>query len=306
MSSKKVAANAKGAASRPKRPAKNSKPAMPRKLPLINMFSGHARALVEAANAGSDTHGTGNIAESGGPFEKRLLKLFRDALPSFVDVASGYFMDKDWTLSSQVDFMLCDSNERLQLPPSPDLQQHYVPFTSLHILGQLKNSATKSNIQSALSQVAQNLKHVAEMRELHKGDRINGRYREQPLSVVVFGKGGSAKEVEDVLKDTEGPKPTYVLLIEKGIIFARPRPHFSEPAIPFDAYRFNGDLVECYFPNAKADQAGHALLWVFFALLAKINWDYGNNAAFGPMVHKVADDFPLLPVKAPSSILVQY
>src|SRR5476651_2480743 len=90
-----------------------------------------------------------------------------------------------------------------------------------------------------------------------------------------------------------GPKPTYILLIEKGIIFAGPHPHINESYLPFDAYRHNGKLTQCRVAGKSSEASGRALLWIFFAILWKINLDHGNNKALGPLVDKVARDFPL-------------
>src|SRR5471032_25328 len=276
----------------PRAPKKIKNPKAPptRKLPLVKMFCDHASNLVAAAESGADAHGTGNIAESGGPFEKRFLKLFADALSPSVRATSGYFMDKDWTLSKQADFMLCDNSEWLHLPPSPDLAQNYVPLTSLHVFGQLKNSATKALISYALKQVSENLAQAKTMSVLHAEDRLHAEVRGPALSVVVFARGGNPSHVDAALQAMTGPKPTYILLIEKGIIFAGPHPHINESYLPFDAYRHNGKLTQCRVAGKSSEASGRALLWIFFAILWKINLDHGNNKALGPLVDKVARD----------------
>jgi hypothetical protein len=121
-----------------------------RKLDLLDTFSGHAKALVAAAEDGARVHRTGNIAESGDPFEKGFRSLLEGMLPPSFRVTAGYFFDSNWDLSSQQDLAVCEVNELLQFPPAGDMAQRYVPVTCLHVLGQLKNTASKDLIEGAL------------------------------------------------------------------------------------------------------------------------------------------------------------
>jgi hypothetical protein len=267
-----------------------------RKLDLLDTFSGHARMLIAAAEDGARAHRTGNITESGDPFEKSFRRLLAGLLPPSFHVAAGYFFDSNWDLSSQQDLAVCEVNELVQFPPAGDMAQRYVPVTCLHVVGQLKNTATKNLIESALKQSADTIETYNAMRQASMHDRLGRPYQEPPLVVLAFGKGSSKELLDGILEKFTRPLPHYVLLLEPGLVYAH-RPNefiFDGSHVSFSDQRHGGLLQAC---APQVDEPGNApgaaLLWTVFAILAKLNFAKGNNLAMAPLVHQVENRHPL-------------
>jgi hypothetical protein len=164
-------------------------------LDIVGQFCSYAEDLLGAVKKGKRTHGTGNIAESGDPFEIEFRKLFSDSLPASIAVWPGYFMDQQLNISNQQDILFCDLRETLQLPPSHEIAQRYVLLPSVHIFGQLKNTASSTLLSSALQQ---NAKAIAQSREMRR-HFPNQQDLPQEMSILVFGQGGSAEDVQIAL-----------------------------------------------------------------------------------------------------------
>ena len=267
-----------------------------RKLDLLDTFCGHAQALNAAAHDGTRAHRTGNIAESGDPFEKNFRELLAGSLPPSFQVSPGYFFDAAWDLSPQQDLMICNVEELVQFPPAKDLQQRYVPLTCTHVIGQLKNTASKDLITKALDQCAKTIETIDAMRQASAQDRLGRPYQEPPISVLAFGKGGNRELVDGLLKNFSRPLPHYLLMLEPGLVYSRrPNPlFFDDPHVSFIDQRNGGRLYACTARDTTPEkQSGAALLWTVFAVLSKINFDRGNNLAMAPLVFHVENQYPI-------------
>ena len=261
-----------------------------RKLDLLDTFCGHAKRLIGAAEDGARTHRTGNIAESGDPFERGFRDLLEGMLPPSFQVTAGYFFDSGWDLSSQQDLAVCELNELLQFPPAADMEQRYVPVTCLRVLGQLKNTASKDLIESALKQSADAIETYNAMRRASLHEGLGRPYQEPPLVVIAFGRGGSREQVDAILKGFTRPLPHYVLLLEPGLVYShRLNPLIvGTPHVSFLDHRQGGQLYACAPQVEEAQKAsGAALLWTVFAILAKLNFAKGNNLAMAPLVYEI-------------------
>lgn len=266
-----------------------------KKLDLLEIFCAHAKHLLAQADAGTRLHRTSNIAESGDPFEGAFRDLLESSLPPSCRIYPGYFFDKDWELSPQQDIMICDANELVQFPPASNIAQRYVPLTCVQAYGQLKNTASAIAVTSALNQCASAIDAQSVMRQRMMADSIGRPYREEPLPFIAFANGGSKELVDAALKNFDGSLPKYILLIEPGLVYSRRRNRvFDEIQVDFQERTAAGPLFACTpICDSSEKRSGAALLWTIFSILAKLNWDFGNQLAMTHLINDVEQRYPL-------------
>lgn len=237
-----------------------------RVLDLHDQFAAHAEGLINAAKAGAKIHASGNIAESGGPFETAFRGLFGYALPTTFLTTAGYFFGHEFELSGQVDFLLCDETDVLKLPPQEGMVTGYVPYRSVKVMGQLKNSI--GTLADALEQSSYALKLWKDM-----ADRYASTSRLEPVAVVVIARGGSDAQVKKVLEKFKGRLPAYILLVEKGLLYGR-KPKTTlvlENENMFLGEQGNGGpLVLLESSTSPKSDSGRMLMWLFFAILSHV------------------------------------
>ncbi len=267
------------------------------KLDLEGDFTGHKQALLLKVDAGKRTHTRKNIAESGHPFEQAFRELFSLTLPPTTHVFPGYFYNSALELSAQVDALFCDHSEALHLPPSIEVGQRYVPFHSVRVMVQIKNSA--SDLAAALKQSAAALEAWNRMRTNDLDFSSTGSSFDEPMSVIVIGNGGDLGAIQRALKKQAGPWPAYILLLEKGVLLG--------PDMPLrDAFEYeNGEATADFFNkrnnvslaqlrgNNSPEGSGRLLMWLYFAVLARTQCDRPSSA-FSALTRSVAHHFPVV------------
>lgn len=264
-----------------------------RKLEIDAQFNSHAATLVAAAQAGLFVHHTSNISESGSPLEKGVLNLFSRSLPKTFEVFPGYFFDEELNLSNQCDLLICDHSEVLYLPPTDGLDQKYVPFQCVRVIGQIKNNFDK--LESALDQCATSMAHWEKMVDKDTyADKSNAPV--EPLAIIIIGKGGNESEARKLLGAPRSHSPAYVLMVEAGLFY-----------VPYDSIREviknNPSFAPDYFRAAqgnnlpfvlvklddKSQSSGRLLMRLFFAIIQYV----ANTSVFYDLIDKVEKSFPL-------------
>jgi hypothetical protein len=154
-------------------------------LNLPAQFDTKAKKMLIAVDQGRLAHKARNIKASGAPLEEAVRVLFSDSLPSNIKVASGYFYSASSRCSGEVDVLIYESEEAFRLDPSPQ-EQHYIPYTSVSAIGQIKNSARE--LSNAIKQVQESLKMWGEMRrEALSGGLLNPVCQRVSSVAVVCG-----------------------------------------------------------------------------------------------------------------------
>lgn len=266
-------------------------------LNLPNQFDIKVDEMILAIKTGRSLHAAKNIKSSGNPLEQLFRSFLEDSLPSTNKVASGYFYDGKSRCSNEVDVLIYEEKEAFRLDPGLQ-EQHYVPFTSVSIMGQIKNSANE--LENAIDQVQKSIKTWSEMRSF-RGELLNNTpYQFEPLSFIVCGetRDNQLSKLEEILKRKGRPYVDYILLLDKGLIVTGNVNLFEEqPAkINFLDYR-NSHVLHLCKPDNPAQQKGIALLWFYFALVTKLNLDSGNNLRYQSFCKQIEIAYPLISIK---------
>ena|GEM_PF-6162873 len=251
--------------------------------------------MLRAVVKGRAAHAAGNIKASGAPLEDCLRQLFSDSLPSTNKVASGYFYGASSRVSAEIDLMVYQDREAFRLDPAPQ-DQHYVPYTSVSIVGQIKNSAR--DLPDAIDQIQKVLKSWHEMRfeMASSGSTLGGPAQERPLTFVVCGECTDAdlRKLSATLQRKGRPFVDYILLLDRGAIVAGNFDVMLElDSIDFLEYRNVSSLHLCKPDGATENAKGVALLWFYFALVSKLNWDHGNNLRYHAFCRQISAHYPL-------------
>ena len=270
-----------------------------RSLDLPKQFGRKAKAMLLAVEDGRAAHKAGNIKASGAPLEQLFRNLLEESLPSTNKVASGYFYDAASQCSAEVDVLVYEDGEAFRLDPAPQ-EQHYVPYTSVSIMGQVKNSA--KDLPGAIDQVHGSLKDWHRMRQTARSSGVvsNQPFQDEPLTFIVCGDCSDAelKKLGDKLKQKGKPFVDYILLLNRGLIVAGDLDIlvFDPPFIDFMQYRNVNSLHLCK-PENSSEAEGIALLWFYFALVSKLSFDRGNNLRYHAFCRQVATLYPLRPIE---------
>lgn len=269
-------------------------------LDLPAQFDRKAKAMLLKIAEGRAAHAAKNIKASGRPFEDAFRAMLSESLPTTNRVASGYFYGADSTCSAEVDILLYEDREAFRLDPAPQ-DQHYVPYSSVSVIGQVKNSA--GELGDAIRQAQGCLTSWHEMRRnLAMTGLTNGQpYQEQPLTFVVCGHCSDAqlKKIPSILKKKGRPLVDYILLLDRGEIVAGNLDVlvFDEPFIDFQQYRNVSALHLCK-PDGESNKfQGLALMWFYFALVSKLNLDHGNNLRYHGFCRQISMRHPLRTLK---------
>jgi hypothetical protein len=175
-----------------------------------------------------------------------------------------------------------------------------VPYTSVAILGQVKNSA--KDLWGAIKQVQRSIKDWHEMqREMaQSGVTAGGPTQERPLTFVVCGVTSESdrKRLGRILKTNGPPYVDYILLLDRGEVVAGNLDFFVEDdqVIGFMQYR-NVNAFHACTPQGADDHVGLALLWFYFALVAKLSADQGNNLRYHSFCRQIAALYQLRPTE---------
>jgi hypothetical protein len=267
-------------------------------LDLPGQFGTHVDDLLSSVKKGRAAHAAGNIKASGEPFEEHFRKILEERLPSTNKVASGYFYDAASNCSAEVDVMIYEAEEAFRLDPAPQ-KQHYVPYTSISILGQVKNSA--GELAAALEQIQGSIKawHTMKAKAASLGITGGMPHQFEPLSFVICGTS-TAKDVAKLaatLKKGGAPYPDYVILLDRGLIVAGTYDmlEFDDPTIDFLQYTNVNCRHLCKPTGPDKGIPGIALLWLYFALVSKLNLDKGNNLRYQSFCQQIGKLYPLRP-----------
>jgi hypothetical protein len=273
---------------------------------LHGLFEAAAQGLLLSVEQGRLLHKTKNIRDAGSPFETAFRAFLNARLPATFSVTGGYLFDPNSNCTPQIDAIVVDGRESHELLRSDD-GAAYVPYPSGRTLIELKNSS--KGLAVHVKQVRAVVKAVEEMRNDAQTVRrqSSGPYLDRPLTVLVIGDSSKAslKSFKALYKPGMSD-PSYTLLLDKGLIIAAYNP--GSPTLRYDdrdginkplaldwySYRQWG-VWGIWEPESPGAGSGHALLWLYFAIVAQLNLAAnGNQGTILGFTNQVSRDFPMV------------
>lgn len=266
---------------------------------LPRQFTNRAQDMLRAVEKGRAMHAARNIKGSGAPLEAEIRKMLSESLPSTNKVATGYFYGASSQCSNEVDVLVYEDHEAFRLDPGPS-EQHYIPYTSVSIIGQVKNSS--NDLPGAIEQVQNSINawHVMRQEMAWTGCTHNGPAQFEPLTFIVCGESKDAdmKKLGKTLAKKGTPYVDYILFLDRAEIVAGNCDLLimDEPFINFREYRSKHSLHLCKPDAGTNESIGVALLWLYFALVSKLGLDKGNNLRYYSFCRQIEHLYPLRPV----------
>lgn len=265
---------------------------------LPRQFTNRAQDMCRAVEKGRTMHAAGNIKASGAPLEAEIRKMLSESLPSTNKVATGYFYSASSQCSNEVDVLVYEDHEAFRLAPGPS-EQHYIPYTSVSIMGQVKNSS--SDLPGAIEQVHRSINTWRRMQQ--EMTRTFGTQHDpaqfDPLTFIVCGESKDAdmNKLGNTLVKMGAPYVDYILFLDRAEIVAGNCDflEMDHPRINFFEYRSKTALHLCKPDAAAGEPCGVALLWFYFALITKLNLDKGNNLRYHSFCRQIEHLYPLRP-----------
>lgn len=267
---------------------------------LPRQFTNRAQDMCRAVEKGRAIHAAGNIKASGAPLEAEIRKMLSESLPSTNKVATGYFYGASSQCSNEVDVLVYEDHEAFRLAPGPS-EQHYIPYTSVSIMGQVKNCS--SDLPGAIEQVQNSINAWHGMRqEMARTVGVQyGPVQFEPLTFIICGEGKDAdmKKLGHTLAEKGGPYVDYILFLDRAEIVAGNCDLLvtDHPFINFFEYKSKTALHLCRPDTAAGEPIGVALLWLYFALITKLGLDKGNNLRYHSFCRQIEHLYPLRTVQ---------
>lgn len=267
---------------------------------LPRHFTNSANDLYRAVEKGRTIHASGNIKDSGAPLEAEIRNMLSESFPSTNNVASGYFYGASSQCSNQVDVLVYEEHEAFRLSPG-GIDQHYIPYTCVSIMGQVKNSSR--DLSGAIDQVQTSIKawHAMRRQMASTFGCSSGPVQFEPLTFIVCGESENShmSKLGDLLREKGAPYVDYIIFIDRGEIVAGvyEMMDMNDSYINFFQYKNKNSLYLCRPDSNSEDAQGVALLWFYFALITKLNLDKGNNLRYGDFCRQIENIYPLRPFK---------
>jgi hypothetical protein len=273
---------------------------------LPALFEAAAQRLLLSVRQGRLLHKTKNIRDAGLPLEVEFRSFLGSRLPAPFTVSSGYLFDPRSVCTPQIDAIVVDGTESHELMRSDD-GAAYVPYPSGRTLFEIKNST-----RGLGAHVAQ-VKIVGAAIDKMRADAATLRgnsgapFVERPLSVLVVGDSEGAKLSQfKKIYTSRLIDPALTILLDRGVIIGRrgameeffvysERDGVNVPfALDFLSFRSSGEWA-IWEPEVKDNKSGRALLWLYFSIVAQLNWAVrGNQGTIRDFTNQVARDFPMI------------
>lgn len=275
----------------------------PGKINLVGLFEAAAQRLQLAVDQGRLLHATKNIRDAGLPLEVEFRAFLRARLPAPFEVTAGYLFDPLTKCTPQIDAMIIDGRESHELMRSDD-GAAYVPYPSGRCLFEIKNSV--KGLGKHVAQIGSIADAVNKMRiDAASLRHSSGPYVEDPLTVLLIGESKNAK-LSDFKKafGRLARAPDYTLLLDRGTLIARwfdfdqiaipeDNAEAQKPTLDFYAYRQIGKWG-VWKPDLVEHRRGRALLWLYYALVAQLNFaSRGNQGSILDFTNQIQRDFPM-------------
>jgi hypothetical protein len=129
----------------------------------------------------------------------------------------------------------------------------------------------------------------------------NGRqpYQHDPITFVILGTC-SDKQFAAIPKKLKAAKvriPDYILLLDRGLVLSGKNDLLVEDdaTMSFYDYRTRSSYFVCTPEGPENERPGRALLWFYFALVAKLDLDQGNNLRYHAFCIEIMRLFPIRP-----------
>jgi hypothetical protein len=95
--------------------------------------------------------------------------------------------------------------------------------------------------------------------------------------------------------------PSYILLIERGLVFAPTNTLFGDMPPGFTNYKNANALTACIPIGLANEASGRALMWLFFAVVSKLNEEGLTEKRLTPIIERIEREFRLQLIKGNST-----
>lgn len=270
------------------------------------LFEAAAQRMLLAVRQGRLLHKTKNIRDAGLPLEAEFRSFLSSRLPASFTVRSGYLFDPRSVCTPQIDAIVVDGSEAHELMRSDD-GAAYVPYPSGRILFEIKNSSLGFGAHMAQVKAVGTAVDKMRLDALPLRGRASMPHVERPLSILIVGDSQGAKLSQfKKLYTRRLEDPGLTLLLDRGLIIGRRghaeaffvyagRDGVNKPyALEFLSHRSGGEWA-IWEPETPENRCGRALLWLYFAVVAQLNWAVrGNQGTIRDFTNQVARDFPMV------------
>ncbi|WP_162561350.1 DUF6602 domain-containing protein [Methylobacterium terrae] len=201
-------------------------------LNVLGLFQADAGDIAASRVRARYLHKGGNIRSAGDEVESAVREYYRRRLPTDYSVHHGHFLDKNLSLSSQMDLIIADAS-RFPIFFRGQEGMEYVPYEGVYAFGEIKSSLTNANIIDFVNQtniifnklqranVSNGYIDTFCMNE-HGGITVYPRPERGDIYRFIFGVTSKTFNVNKCLEDLCNTDPRFapnaICMLDKGII----------------------------------------------------------------------------------------
>lgn len=196
----------------------------------------------------------------------------------------------------QIDALIIDEEVSHELMTSSE-GASYVPYPCGHVICEVKNSTKAA--KGHLDQIAAIDSSIMEMakRSATRRTSAGGPVFHHPLSILLIAYSTNAR-VADFKKwfNNSRRSPNYTILLDRGLLIASRPQILTVPQLDFCDYRRHGEWAICEPTISNSYRRGVALMWLYFSIVAYINWTVkGNISPILEFTNDTQMQYPMMP-----------
>jgi hypothetical protein len=272
----------------------------PGSIDLPALFEAIWEELRVSVTQGRLLHRTKNIREAGLPFEQEFRRYLSSRLAAPFRVFNGYLFDPSSVCTPQIDAIVVDERGAHEMMRSPE-GATYVPYPCGRAFFEIKNAV--KGLSGHLAQVDAIGSALTTMRSRAERYGVSGQSRtKRPLSVLVVGDSASARLPTFKKLYTDGlHDPQLTVLLDRGLVIARRGNDLSDfivfenegpGVLRFSLTGENGPWA-IWKPRSEEFRRGQVLLWLYFAMIARLNSAESSKGFVSEFTDQIERDFPL-------------
>ncbi|MBL9144913.1 MAG: hypothetical protein JNM99_14625 [Verrucomicrobiaceae bacterium] len=219
-------------------------------LDIPKLFRDSAQGLRDARERCIQVHGT-DIRAAGNEVEIAVRQFFERILPERFCVTHGHLIDRNGTVSPQLDLIISDNTGLPSLLTTAD-GTRYIPVESVFAIAEVKSTFYRAN--QPISSFSRTLRTIREnmVRPLEKNTAFDGlqdstlmrdllhgsphRYLNPLFSFMIFVDHGDVSEQaldSELVNNCDEDLPGMILLLNQAVVFYARK---GEPSLSFEKY----------------------------------------------------------------------
>lgn len=250
------------------------------KLNVTSFFEVEAKEMILASEVADNLHKAKDIRASGNEVEIVVRKFFTDKLPNRYYISNGHIVDKNLTVSPQLDIIIADNLRSPILYRTRD-NTEFITYESVYSIGEIKKKFEDGHVKTIVKTIEKFKKNI--LREPVEPNFLDvgstGLKIDQPttifpsknplfwfyMAVDFDGSKFKLKDLQDIVKDHKRwlYLPNIFCILKKGIILCADKEKLKENRLSIALYPefVDGTKYTWYLYETKRESEALAIIY---------------------------------------------